>query len=329
MTASGTQNSDPTVAAFRASVLAPVLSILLLVILHVVSIPTAWSQQLLRRESFSVGIYPQAMAFDGANIWVTSGQSQYITKLRASDGTLLGTFPVGTITVGATFDGTYVWLANWGYGANSLTRVRLDGSVEGVYPIGPHGPYSLMFDGTNIWVSTLESHVIKMRASDGVVLGDYSTTTGSSPCLHLAFDGANVWVTNNYYNTVSKLRATDGELLGTFSVGHYPIGVTFDGSSIWVTSSGDDYITKLRASDGVFLGRARMGAAPSDVTFDGRHIWVANVDDGTATALGDYRGVIHRTFRVGDAPQNILFDGTNIWVANFYSATVTKISPSQ
>src|SRR5438034_7665941 len=113
-------------------------------------------------QTFPVGIYPQAMAFDGTNIWVTSGFSQYITKLRASDGTLMGTFPVGTGTVGATFDGTYVWLANWGYAANSLTRVRLEGSVEGVYPIGTYGPYGLIFDGTNIWVSTLYSYLIKV-----------------------------------------------------------------------------------------------------------------------------------------------------------------------
>jgi len=269
------------------------------------------------------------MAFDGANIWVTSGGSTSITKLRASDGALLGTFPVGTITVGATFDGTYVWLANWGYEANSLTRVRLDGSVEGVYPIGPYGPYGIIFDGANVWVSTLYSHLVKIRASDGAVLGDYLTNSGDTPGHHLAFDGANIWVPNANLNTVSKLRASDGELLGTFPVGQYPFGIVFDGSSIWVANLGDDSLSRLRASDGVLLGRARTGAAPIDVAFDGRHIWVTNGDDDTVMGLGDYHGVIRRTYRVGDDPQNILFDGTSIWVSNFYSDTVTKISPGQ
>src|SRR6266446_8158678 len=232
MTASRRQNIGRTVTAFRTSVLPPVLSILLLVTVGGLFVPTARSQQLARTETFRVGSYPQAMAFDGANIRVTSGGSQFITKLRASDGALLGTFPVGTITLGATFDGTYVWLANWGYNANSLTRVRPDdGSVEGVYPIGTYGPYGLIFDGANIWVSTLYSHLVKIRASDGAVLGDYLTNSGDTPGYHLAFDGANIWVPNANLNTVSKLRASDGELLGTFPVGQYPFGIVFDGSS--------------------------------------------------------------------------------------------------
>jgi len=39
----------------------------------------------------------------------------------------------------------------------------------------------------------------------------------------VAFDGANIWVTNNADGTVSKLRASDGAALGTFSVGGFPI----------------------------------------------------------------------------------------------------------
>src|SRR5579863_5975535 len=39
----------------------------------------------------------------------------------------------------------------------------------------------------------------------------------------VAFDGANIWVANNADGTVSKLRASDGAALGTFSVGGFPI----------------------------------------------------------------------------------------------------------
>jgi len=49
---------------------------------------------------------------------------------------------------------------------------------------------------------------------------------------------------------VSKLRASDGTLLGTFKVGNTPYGMTFDGANMWVTNSGDNTVTKLRASDG-------------------------------------------------------------------------------
>jgi len=54
----------------------------------------------------------------------------------------------------------------------------------------------------------------------------------------VAFDGANIWVTNWGDGTVSKLRASDGANLGTFAVGGDPNGVAFDGANIWVTNSG-------------------------------------------------------------------------------------------
>ena len=42
-----------------------------------------------------------------------------------------------------------------------------------------------------------------------------SFTTGKTP-IACAFDGASMWVVNFGDNTVSKLRANDGAVLGTF-----------------------------------------------------------------------------------------------------------------
>ena len=55
----------------------------------------------------------------------------------------------------------------------------------------------------------------------------------------LAFDGASVWVTNQFSNSVTKLRASDGALIGTYAVGNGPFGVVTTntnaaGASVWV-----------------------------------------------------------------------------------------------
>src|SRR5205823_10973953 len=52
----------------------------------------------------------------------------------------------------------------------------------------------------------------------------------------VVFDGANVWVVNKIDSSVTKLRASDGAVLGTFPVGSEPRGVAFDGANIWVTN---------------------------------------------------------------------------------------------
>src|SRR5205085_10159038 len=54
---------------------------------------------------------------------------------------------------------------------------------------------------------------------------------------YVASDGANIWVTSFGGNTVTKMRVTDGTVLGTFAVGTGPTGVVFDGSNIWVANN--------------------------------------------------------------------------------------------
>jgi DNA-binding beta-propeller fold protein YncE len=84
-----------------------------------------------------------------------------------------------------------------------------------------------------------------------------------------------MWIANGGSNNVTKLRASDGEVLGTFPVGTNPAGVAFDGASIWVGNIGSNNVTKLRASDGTVLGTFPVGFFPLGVAFDGANIWVA------------------------------------------------------
>src|SRR2546422_11304122 len=70
------------------------------------------------------------------------------------------------------------------------------------------------------------------------------------------------------WRMTTKLRASDGTVLGTFAVGTDPIGVAFDGANIWVANEGSTNVTKLRASDGMVLGTFAVGTAPVGVAFD-------------------------------------------------------------
>lgn len=104
-------------------------------------------------------------------------------------------------------------------------------------------------------------------------------------CGVAAFDGENVWVANGGgtgTGNVTKLRARDGTVLGTFNVGLAPIGVAFDGANIWVANGGDDTVSKLRASDGTLLGTFNVGSIlPSGIasmerTYGSRALTLSN-----------------------------------------------------
>jgi hypothetical protein len=141
------------------------------------------------------------------------------------------------------------------------------------------------------------------------------TTTfavGANP-YGVAFDGSSIWVANGIGFSVTKLQASDGTTLGSFSV-NSPLGLAFDGANIWVTNNGQGTVTKLRASDGKNLGSFAVGSGPIAVAFDGANIWVANFDDNSVTKLRASDGTNLGTFAVGTVPYSLAFDGSNIWV---------------
>jgi len=143
----------------------------------------------------------------------------------------------------------------------------------------------------------------------------------------VCFDGANVWTANGGDNTVTKVRANDGEVLGTFKVGSQPYGVTFDGANIWVSSDQDNLVTKLRASDGKAEGTFPVGNGPGWMAFDGANVWVPSAD-GTVRKLRATDGKNVGTFPVGVGAIAAAFDGTSIWVTNYGTNTVTKLRAS-
>ena len=142
-------------------------------------------------------------------------------------------------------------------------------------------------------------------------------TAGESP-FDLAFDGVNLWVSNFVAGSVSKIRASDGTIVGTFSVGYHPSGIAFDGQNIWVGDGPASNLYQVRASDGAVIGTFPMGpgtsAVPSfwGVAFDGANVWVATTVNVTKLRVND--GVILGTYPVGRYPCGIAFDGANIWV---------------
>jgi hypothetical protein len=245
------------------------------------------------------------------------------------------TFSVGTSPEEVAFDGTNIWVTNFGAspGAGSVTELSAStGAVVGTYPIG-NNPQSVAFDGTNIWVTNNVSSgtVTELLASTGAVVGTFSV--GSFP-RGVAFDGANIWVANSGNgsgNTVTKVLASSGAVVGTFSVGNNPQSVAFDGANIWVANSNGNTVTKLLASSGAVVGTFSVGQNPVAVAFDGSNMWVTNNGGTSVTKLLASTGALVGTFSVGAAltgATGLAFDGTNIWVANSEGGTLTRLLAS-
>jgi len=187
-------------------------------------------------------------------------------------------------------------------------------------------PYSIAFDGANMWVANDGSNTVSvLRASDGYHV---MTPTVGSHSWGIAFDGANMWVANADDYTVSVLRASDGYHVMTPAVGSSPRGIAFDGANMWVANALDDTVSVLRASDGYHVMTPTVGLFPIALAFDGTNMWVANYASSTVSVLRASDGHHVMTPTVGSGPWGIAFDGANMWVANNGSNTVSVLRAS-
>jgi hypothetical protein len=308
------------------------------------------------------GPHPNRAAFDGANIWVFNPGSHSVpvaaatvTKVRASDGAVLGTFtvdPAPPATAddgsGIAFDGANIWVINQHVGLVKLRASDGKQLLNTSAILAPPSPDSgfgfsgVAFDGANIWVGDNHNQptVHKLRASDGAHLLTIPIGNIDSELCQLAFDGANIWVTEcrRPGNTVTKVRASDGALLGTFTVGSQPtaFGVVFDGANIWVANVLDHTVMKLRPSDGTVLGTfgtSFAGGGPSSLAFDGANIWVTGgstagngLSGPTVNKLRASDGASLGVFTIGTSscPADVVFDGANVWVVDCHNS-VSKL----
>lgn len=154
-----------------------------------------------------------------------------------------------------------------------------------------------------------------------------SFTVGTSPS-GIAFDGANMWVTNYGDGTVSVLRASDGAQIRTPPVGAYPWGIAYDGVNMWVANGGGTTVSVLRARDGSPVMTPSVGNAPQNIAFDGANMWVTNLNDDSVSVLNANDGSHVTTLNTGSHPFCIAFDGANMWVTNIGDDTISVLRAS-
>ena len=271
------------------------------------------------------GLFDNVSLVAGSNVTLTpSGNTLTISSLLGltsvshdssltGDGT--GTSPLG-IASGQVTRSVNGLTDNVSLVAGDNVTITPSGNTLTIASSEPPQPYI-----TPLRVATLQWYSVNETGLS------YTIPSGA---IDLAFDGANMWVVSNQllFSTVTKLRASDGANLGTFSAGsENPICIAFDGANMWVSNGEDNVLRKIRTTDGLLVGSFPVGFNPRDLAFDGANTWVAH-GSSSVTKLRASDGATLGTFSVGSSPSGIAFDGANIWVANSFSNTVTKLRAS-
>lgn len=152
-------------------------------------------------------------------------------------------------------------------------------------------------------------------AADGLGL----TAVGFSPFL-VESDGADLWVTNSSSDTVSRVRASDGKLLETWTGATLPFGLVPAKGLIFVTGrttpAGHLYqIDPTQPASAVTTLPISLGNFPTGVSFDGARIWTAN--EGGSVSIVTLNPLSVSTVTAGfSVPGSMLYDGANMWVTD-------------
>jgi hypothetical protein len=144
------------------------------------------------------------------------------------------------------------------------------------------------------------------------------TTVGSSP-ERVACDGEDVWV-SNFGGTVSRVRASDGRLLETWTGATFALGVLVAIGGIFVTSNTSRLyrIDPNQPAGVVTTVASNLGGSPNAIAFDGARIWTSNGSNSISIVTPGATipwSVTTVTTGFAGGPGGILYDGANIWAA--------------
>lgn len=268
---------------------------------------------------------PEALFFDGrGSVWVANQFTNSVSQIATSNGALVATYAVGAGPVALASDGKSLWVANL-HDNTVMTLNTANGTITGTFSV-PGGPGGLAWDGANMWVACRENNTVVKLTSAGVVAT--RVAVGRRP-LGVAYDSttATVWVANNLNDTVTKLAASDGTILGTFATGRGPFGVLAAFGSIFVSNFFDGTLTRL-GPDGLTKSTILVGDGAAGMTVDTANVWVANNGVNTVAQVNALTGAISK-FNTGTGPFAVVLDGTGaFWTSNFSSGTLSTSKSS-
>jgi hypothetical protein len=155
------------------------------------------------------------------------------------------------------------------------------------------------------------------------------TSVGSFPQL-LVSDGEDIWVANAGNGTVSRVHASDGKLLQTWTA-ESPQGVLSAIGRIFVADSfGVLYrIDPSQPAGAATAVATNLGNFLDGITYDGSRIWIANSFSVAIVTPGATIPWTVTTVSTGFSTlAGAVFDGTNMWVTDPFPAKLLKLDSS-
>jgi len=160
-----------------------------------------------------------------------------------------------------------------------------------------------------------------------------TVSVGNGPQL-LKSDGTDIWVANFDDGTVSRVQASSGKVLGTWTGADGATGVLIAMGKVFVTgfqAPGKLYEINPAAAPGtVTTVVSTLPIGSTGIAFDGNNIWTANGNGGNGGSVsiitpGTWTFTTVTAGFINSVPKGLVFDGKNMWVTDSELAAIDKL----
>lgn len=266
----------------------------------------------------TVGSSPRLAESDGADVWVANLSADSVSRIRASDGSVLMTYGVAEAAFGVLPVMGKVFITGL---TNPGSLYQIDKQTNLLTTLSSglgSSPEGIAYDGQRIWTANVGGSVSIFTLPAGP---DVTITAGFAMPVGILFDGANIWVTDLGDGAIKKLDSM-GAVLQSVTVGTNPSFPAFDGTNIWVPNTGSNTVSVVRAVGG-FAGTviATLSGnglnAPFQAAFDGERMMFTNGADSDSVSLWKASDLTPLgTFSTGanTDPYGVCSDGLNFWI---------------
>jgi streptogramin lyase len=261
----------------------------------------------------SVPDFPDTLAFDGDEFWLTATGAGQLARLDPTTGEVLDTIDVGPDPLDVAFgeeEGLWVTLRAQG------RVVRIDpttGEVLDSVEFQGRRPGGVLVAGGAVWVAipnaiaridpeTLAVQEVAVPEPGGFFFGDDL-----------------LWLGQRRDEQVVQIDPVSLTLTDeAFPVGEDPDPIAVADGVLWVGNRGNeerpgDTVTRIDLATGDTT-TTTVGVGPSDLIVDGDRVWVITADAGTLVLLDAPTGDVLLTEQIGGRPLSILEHEGELWI---------------
>lgn len=268
----------------------------------------------------SVGARPGRLVYGRGALWVINQGDRTISRVDPVTQRQVRTIPLHATPIALAAGRRSIWVTTddgikvidpiFDEEPTRTIKIREPAATAGS-PFVP-SPRGIAFTPGAAWVinGDFGGNILRSDPETGHTLDE--VTGGNSPAA-IATDGGDVWVSDVYDNSISRIDST-GAVVATIPVGKGPTSLAAGAGGIWVADSAND-VERIDPSTGTVVKTIPVGDSPIAIAVGARAVWVANRADGTISRIDPRSNKVVRTIAIGGSPIGLAIARGSLWVS--------------